>query len=56
MASSTFVFPPNMATQNNAFCSPDKPFPQFAALFFWSPRGKISPPTKKTPGPDHNRL
>jgi hypothetical protein len=34
MATSTFVFPPNMATQN-AFCSPDKPFPQFAALFFF---------------------
>jgi len=34
MASSTFVFPPNMATQN-ASCSPEKPFQQFAALFFF---------------------
>jgi hypothetical protein len=34
MATSTFVFPPNMATQN-AFFSPEKPFGQFAALFFF---------------------
>jgi hypothetical protein len=55
MASSTFVFPPNMATQN-ASCSSEKPFQQFVALFFFGHQEAKFHHKKKNPGPDHNRL
>jgi hypothetical protein len=48
MASSTFVFPPNMVTQNAFFFSPEKPFGQFAALFFLVTKRQTFTTKKKT--------
>jgi hypothetical protein len=38
------------------FFSPEKPFGQFAALFFFGHQGAKFHHQKKNPGPDHNRV